>query len=157
MNVFSGFPMKQKTIAELDKKRGLSLLGLQSGNLQLSRLVLVDIVAMIDMTLVILDAFLIKGPVLFRQRRHGLNHKVIEVLKFRTMSVLEDGESIRQATKNDSRVTRVAFCDGQALMSFLNSSTCWRETCLLWGRGRMRWLTTTITLKCSRTTPVVTV
>jgi Undecaprenyl-phosphate glucose phosphotransferase len=48
-----------------------------------------------------------KGPVFFRQRRHGLNHKVIEVLKFRTMSVLEDGETIRQATKNDSRVTRV--------------------------------------------------
>jgi putative colanic acid biosynthesis UDP-glucose lipid carrier transferase len=47
-----------------------------------------------------------KGPVFFRQRRHGLNHKVIEVLKFRTMSVLEDGETIKQATKSDSRITR---------------------------------------------------
>ncbi len=46
------------------------------------------------------------GPVLFRQRRHGYDHKVIEVLKFRTMTVLEDGETVRQATKNDRRVTR---------------------------------------------------
>ena len=48
-----------------------------------------------------------EGPVFFRQRRHGYNHRVIEVLKFRTMRVLEDGDSVRQATKNDSRVTRV--------------------------------------------------
>jgi len=48
-----------------------------------------------------------KGPVLFRQRRHGYNHQVIEVLKFRTMTVLEDGDVIKQATKNDVRVTRV--------------------------------------------------
>lgn len=47
------------------------------------------------------------GPVLFRQRRHGYNHQVIEVLKFRSMTVLEDGETVRQATKNDNRVTRV--------------------------------------------------
>ncbi|MFZ0569704.1 MAG: undecaprenyl-phosphate glucose phosphotransferase [Rhodomicrobium sp.] len=48
-----------------------------------------------------------EGPVLFRQRRHGYNHQVIEVLKFRTMTVLENGDTIKQATKNDKRVTRV--------------------------------------------------
>lgn len=48
-----------------------------------------------------------KGPILFRQRRHGSNHKVIEVFKFRTMTVLEDGDQIKQATKNDKRITRV--------------------------------------------------
>ncbi|MGO9545636.1 MAG: undecaprenyl-phosphate glucose phosphotransferase [Rhodomicrobium sp.] len=48
-----------------------------------------------------------KGPVLFRQRRHGANHKVFEVLKFRTMTVLEDSDTIVQAIKNDKRVTRV--------------------------------------------------
>ncbi len=47
------------------------------------------------------------GPVFFRQRRHGYNHRVIEVLKFRTMRVLEDGDTVKQATKNDSRITRV--------------------------------------------------
>jgi putative colanic acid biosynthesis UDP-glucose lipid carrier transferase len=47
-----------------------------------------------------------KGPVFFRQRRFGLNAKEIRVLKFRTMTVCEDGPVVKQATKNDSRVTR---------------------------------------------------
>jgi putative colanic acid biosynthesis UDP-glucose lipid carrier transferase len=47
------------------------------------------------------------GPVFFRQRRYGLNGKEIRVLKFRTMTVLEDGDTIRQATENDERVTSV--------------------------------------------------
>ena len=48
-----------------------------------------------------------KGPVFFRQRRHGYNHQVIEVLKFRSMSTLDDGDKIVQATRNDRRITRV--------------------------------------------------
>lgn len=48
-----------------------------------------------------------KGPAIFRQRRRGMNHQVFEVLKFRTMHVLEDGADIRQATRDDPRVTRV--------------------------------------------------
>lgn len=47
------------------------------------------------------------GPVFFRQRRKGLNQQVFEVLKFRTMRVMEDGPSVRQATKGDPRITRV--------------------------------------------------
>ncbi|MEL6747880.1 MAG: undecaprenyl-phosphate glucose phosphotransferase, partial [Pseudomonadota bacterium] len=47
------------------------------------------------------------GPVFFKQRRHGYNHKIITVWKFRTMRVLEDGPSIKQATKDDDRVTKV--------------------------------------------------
>lgn len=48
-----------------------------------------------------------RGPALFRQRRHGLNRRVIEVLKFRTMHVQENGHEVRQATRGDPRVTRV--------------------------------------------------
>jgi putative colanic acid biosynthesis UDP-glucose lipid carrier transferase len=47
------------------------------------------------------------GPVFFRQRRHGYNHQIIRVLKFRTMSVLEDGAEVRQVCVNDPRVTGV--------------------------------------------------
>lgn len=47
------------------------------------------------------------GPVLFKQRRYGLNGQVIEVWKFRSMSVLEDGGHVPQAQKNDPRVTRL--------------------------------------------------
>jgi putative colanic acid biosynthesis UDP-glucose lipid carrier transferase len=46
------------------------------------------------------------GPVLFRQRRYGLDGREIVVYKFRTMRVMEDGGVVRQAKKNDHRVTR---------------------------------------------------
>ncbi len=45
------------------------------------------------------------GPVLFRQRRYGLNGEEILVYKFRTMNVCEDGAVVRQAAKDDQRVT----------------------------------------------------
>ncbi len=47
------------------------------------------------------------GPIFFRQRRHGFNHQTINVLKFRTMNVWEDGDHIKQAEKEDKRITRV--------------------------------------------------
>jgi putative colanic acid biosynthesis UDP-glucose lipid carrier transferase len=47
------------------------------------------------------------GPVLFRQRRYGLDGREITVYKFRTMTVLEDGGEVRQATKDDKRITRM--------------------------------------------------
>ena len=47
-----------------------------------------------------------KGPVLFRQRRHGLDGRIIEVWKFRSMRVhAEHDGQVTQATKHDSRVT----------------------------------------------------
>ena len=46
------------------------------------------------------------GPVLFRQRRYGLDGKEIVVYKFRSMTVCEDGDRIVQATRNDARITR---------------------------------------------------
>ena len=45
------------------------------------------------------------GPILFRQRRYGVDGRKIVVYKFRTMTVAEDGDVVRQATRNDSRVT----------------------------------------------------
>ena len=45
------------------------------------------------------------GPVLFKQRRYGLDGREIIVYKFRTMTVLEDGDVVRQATCDDPRVT----------------------------------------------------
>ena len=47
------------------------------------------------------------GPVLFTQRRYGLDGRDIIVYKFRTMTVLEDGNVIRQATRDDTRITRL--------------------------------------------------
>ncbi|GAB3365829.1 undecaprenyl-phosphate glucose phosphotransferase [Lysobacter rhizosphaerae] len=46
------------------------------------------------------------GPVLFRQKRHGLDGKIIKVWKFRTMHVhAEAGGQVTQATRDDARIT----------------------------------------------------
>jgi putative colanic acid biosysnthesis UDP-glucose lipid carrier transferase len=45
------------------------------------------------------------GPVLFKQRRYGLNGEEILVYKFRSMTVCENGSAVAQATRQDSRVT----------------------------------------------------
>jgi putative colanic acid biosynthesis UDP-glucose lipid carrier transferase len=45
------------------------------------------------------------GPILFKQRRYGVDGRKIVVYKFRSMTVAEDGDLVRQATKNDARVT----------------------------------------------------
>lgn len=47
------------------------------------------------------------GPMIFRQRRYGLDGEKIVVYKFRSMTVTEDGDSITQARKEDARITRV--------------------------------------------------
>jgi len=47
------------------------------------------------------------GPVFFVQARHGYNHKVIRVIKFRSMTVAEDGPVVPQAVRGDKRVTRI--------------------------------------------------
>jgi putative colanic acid biosysnthesis UDP-glucose lipid carrier transferase len=47
------------------------------------------------------------GPVLFKQRRYGLNGEEILVYKFRSMTVCEDGPIVAQATRQDSRITRL--------------------------------------------------
>jgi Undecaprenyl-phosphate glucose phosphotransferase len=49
------------------------------------------------------------GPVIFWQRRSGFNGRKFYIMKFRTMSVLEDGESVVQASPKDGRVTRVGY------------------------------------------------
>ena len=47
------------------------------------------------------------GPVLFRQRRLGLDGRVIRILKFRTMTVAQDGDDVPQAVTNDPRLSPV--------------------------------------------------
>ncbi len=47
------------------------------------------------------------GPVLFRQTRNGFNGRKFKILKFRSMRVQEDSGVVRQATRNDPRVTMV--------------------------------------------------
>ena len=46
------------------------------------------------------------GPVLFKQRRYGLRGEEIMVWKFRSMSVMENSDTVVQATKGDVRITK---------------------------------------------------
>jgi Undecaprenyl-phosphate glucose phosphotransferase len=48
-----------------------------------------------------------RGPIFFRQKRCGFNGRQFGILKFRTMSVLEDGPTVCQAAEADHRVTRL--------------------------------------------------
>lgn len=45
------------------------------------------------------------GPVLFKQRRYGLNGELVEVWKFRSMTVCDDGDAVVQAKRGDARIT----------------------------------------------------
>jgi putative colanic acid biosynthesis UDP-glucose lipid carrier transferase len=47
------------------------------------------------------------GPVIFRQTRYGMDGKPIKVWKFRSMVVMENDTEVKQATKDDVRVTAV--------------------------------------------------
>ena len=48
-----------------------------------------------------------RGPLLFCQRRTGLNGQTFGIFKFRSMHVLEDGATVTQASAHDPRMTRV--------------------------------------------------
>jgi polysaccharide biosynthesis protein PslA len=71
----------------------------------LSALVVIAVPALFIMLAIRLES---RGPVLFRQQRIGLRGWQFTALKLRTMFVQHDGiGTLRQATRDDPRVTRV--------------------------------------------------
>jgi putative colanic acid biosynthesis UDP-glucose lipid carrier transferase len=83
---------------DLAAKRTLDMLGAGLALLLLSPLFAAAAIA------IKLDS---PGPVFFRQQRCGFNGRRFAIRKFRTMHVLEDGQSVVQAGPSDKRVTRV--------------------------------------------------
>ncbi len=77
---------------------------------RLSDLVLASLILVIIAPLLVAVAVGVKlsspGPVIFRQRRNGLDGEEIVVYKFRSMRTQDDGAVVRQATRGDPRVTR---------------------------------------------------
>jgi len=47
------------------------------------------------------------GRVIFRQTRRGFNGRQFDIWKFRSMTTLDNGDCIQQATRDDARVTLV--------------------------------------------------
>jgi len=77
---------------------------------------LLDLVAgMIILSIIALPMIIIamlikidsKGPVFFKQLRYGLDGKAIKVWKFRSMTVADNGAVVKQATKGDTRITKL--------------------------------------------------
>ncbi len=72
-------------------------------------LVLASLILILVSPLLVLIALGVKlsspGPIIFTQRRYGLDGHEIMVHKFRTMKVCEDGPDVSQATREDNRVT----------------------------------------------------
>lgn len=83
---------------------GWSGLGKRSADVVLALLML--LIALPLMALIAVGIKLtMPGSIIFKQRRYGLDGEQIIVYKFRTMTVSEDGAQVRQATRNDPRVT----------------------------------------------------
>lgn len=78
---------------------------------RLSDIVLASLILLLIFPVLIAVAIGVKysspGPIIFKQRRYGLNGEEITVYKFRSMTVCENGSEVKQAQKNDSRVTKV--------------------------------------------------
>ncbi len=74
--------------------------------------VLILLVSPIMLLIAISIKILMPGPVLFKQKRYGLDGEEIKVYKFRTMKQCDDStdnkeEKVVQATRNDPRVTEL--------------------------------------------------
>jgi len=79
-------------------KRSFDIAGASVGLLLLSPLLLI-IALVVRLTS--------PGPALYFQERRGFNGSNFRILKFRSMTVMEDGRSMQQAQLNDPRVTPV--------------------------------------------------
>lgn len=111
----SAFDLMQARLGEV---RGLPLIAVRetpfcgmAGALKRASDILLSALALVLVAPVMLVAALAvwqssPGPILFRQRRYGLDGRPFNVWKFRTMTVCEDA-NIQQARRNDPRVTRI--------------------------------------------------
>ncbi len=96
----TGFEIQRAPLTRSDRfvKRTLDLLVASFALIILSPILLLTSVAILLET---------GRPILFYQDRKGFGGKPFRILKFRSMSVQENGETIQQAQKADSRVTKI--------------------------------------------------
>jgi len=85
-------------------------LGVSGIGKRISDVILAGLILLAIWPLMLLIAIGVKlttpGPILFKQRRYGLDGQEILIYKFRSMHVCEDGATIHQAGRSDARVTR---------------------------------------------------
>ncbi|MEQ1592080.1 MAG: undecaprenyl-phosphate glucose phosphotransferase [Thiobacillaceae bacterium] len=86
-------------------------LGVSGIGKRISDLIIASLILLMIWPLLLIIAAGVKlsspGPVIFKQRRYGLDGHEILIYKFRSMSVTEDGGTINQASRADPRITRL--------------------------------------------------
>ncbi len=87
------------------------MLGSSAGVKRLEDLIVAIFAIIITAPLMIVIALAVKmdskGPILYKQRRHGLNGQEISVWKFRSMKCTDKDSPFKQACKDDHRITRL--------------------------------------------------
>ena len=90
---------------------GAPLSPVEQGVKRVIDVVLAAVALVLLLPIMLLTAIAIKldgpGPVIFRQFRKGFNGQQFVMLKFRTMTVQENGSAVTQATRDDPRVTGI--------------------------------------------------
>jgi len=107
---------REARIVTFGQSAGLGLTQPPLSRLQLAEKRAFDLVVA-SLALVVLAPFFVlialairlesPGPALFRQTRYGFNQEPFRIFKFRSMRAHEDGATVRAATRNDPRVTRI--------------------------------------------------
>jgi len=85
---------------------GFSKLSKRGSDIVLSLLILILIFPLLAI-IALCVKLTSRGPVIFKQRRYGLDGNDITVYKFRSMTVMDDGDTIEQAKKEDPRITPI--------------------------------------------------
>ncbi len=85
---------------------GIALFLKRTQDLLLSILILIIISPVLLITALAVK-FSSPGPVLFKQKRYGMDGTEFRVWKFRSMITLEDGNEVAQVVRDDPRLTRV--------------------------------------------------
>ena len=86
---------------------------LQNNSKRLFDIVVSAIILIVSSPLILVTALMLflstlgKNPIFYKQKRVGLDNKLYDVLKFRSMSVDAEKNGVQYAEKNDSRVTRI--------------------------------------------------
>jgi Undecaprenyl-phosphate glucose phosphotransferase len=97
---FVGFELQRAPLSRTDRamKRLLDIAVAATALILLTPLMLLTSIA------IVAESGL---PVLFKQNRKGFGARPFPILKFRSMKVMENGQQVTQASKNDMRVTRI--------------------------------------------------
>ena len=97
---FVGFELQRAPLSRTDRamKRLLDIAVASTALIVLSPLMTMTAIAIVAES---------GFPILFKQNRKGFGARPFPILKFRSMTVMENGDTVTQASKGDARVTRV--------------------------------------------------